>query len=115
LSPTGDAAFVVIVESLGGIIMDPRMPDSAIEQVLAMKPAGSQVERIELTWKEHTIEGVAFNMPVNGERVTSYSAQIPLRLEAIQINLAAPPGMEAEAKTILSQILDTVAGKAIWE
>ncbi len=115
LSPAGDTAFVVIIERLGGVIKDLTMPDSAIEQVLAMMPAGSRAERIELSWKGRTIEGLASNMPINGERVTSYVVQIPLKLEAIQINLAAPPGMEAEAKAILSQVLDTLAGKAIWE
>jgi hypothetical protein len=97
----------VTVARLGGIIGQGHLDPTKI-------PGITGVKVFQRKWKTFDLEVFEGHLATGGLRVTSWGAQIPLRREAIQINVCVPEGKEARADALLGELLAGLDGPSNW-
>jgi hypothetical protein len=65
-------------------------------------------------WKSFNIQVIEGEVALGDVRVAVRSALIPLKKEAIALNVAVPSGKEAEADALLTQLLAGLDGPSNW-
>ncbi len=65
-------------------------------------------------WKSHTIRKAKAGMELNGERIVVLIVQVPLKPEAISINVAGAESNQEELSTLLLGVLASLDGESNW-
>ncbi len=105
--PTGnEGALVLGVGRMHGTLAR----DSHIK--VDLLPKGSRLE--DYVWRGFHVEGARVPIDANGTQLISHRVQIPLRPEAIQIEVTGRLEDDLAAKDLLSQLVASVDGKSDW-
>jgi len=75
-------------------------------------PAKSQL--LTVRWKGLDIDAIRTDTGQTGTSITVYTAQVPLRREAIQVIVAGPSARATEALAILNSVLGSLKGETNW-
>ncbi len=75
-------------------------------------PAKSQL--LTVRWKGLDIDAIRTDTGQTGTPITVYTAQVPLRREAIQVIVAGPSARATEALAILNSVLGSLKGETNW-
>jgi hypothetical protein len=75
-------------------------------------PPASQL--LTLRWNGLDIDAIRTDTAQAGTPITVYTAQVPLRKEAIQLVVAAPRARATEALATLNAVLDSLKGETNW-
>jgi len=75
-------------------------------------PAKSQL--LTVRWKGLDIDAIRTDTGQTGTPITVYTAQVPLRREAIQVIVAGPSARATEALAILNSVLRSLKGETNW-
>jgi hypothetical protein len=59
-------------------------------------------------WKSHTLDVFLFEMPENGDMISSWCAKVPLADEAIMIKVSGLKGDEGQYRKVLTHILKSL-------
>ena len=81
-----------------------------------LKPADlpRQSQLLSVKWKGLDIDAIRTDTGRTGTAITVYTAQVPLRREAIQVIVAGPSARAAEGLTILNPVLGSLKGETNW-
>jgi hypothetical protein len=101
---------VIGIEHLGGVIGREKLDGKSIPPGLPTTNVSMETE----TWKEFEINVFSMQMNTNGYLVHGYSAQVPLKKEAIQINIAGLESRRAEIREYLRFVLANLDGESNW-
>lgn len=75
-------------------------------------PAQSQL--LTVRWQGLDIDAIRTDTGQTGTPLTVYTAQVPLRREAIQVIVAGPSARAAEGLAILKSVLGSLKGETNW-
>ena len=75
-------------------------------------PAKSQLMTVR--WNGLDIDAIRTDTSQGGTAITVYTAQVPLRKEAIQLVAAGPSGRATEALATLNSVLGSLKGETNW-
>jgi hypothetical protein len=75
-------------------------------------PAKSQLMTVR--WNGLDIDAIRTDTAQTGAAITVYTAQVPLRKEAIQVVAAGPTARAQEALAILNSVLGSLKGETNW-
>ena len=75
-------------------------------------PAKSQL--LTVRWKGLDIDAIRTDTSQAGTPITIYTAQVPLRKEAIQVVVAGPRARATETLAILNSVLGSLKGETNW-
>ena len=75
-------------------------------------PAKSQL--LTVRWKGLDIDAIRTDTGQTGTPITVYTAQVPLRREAIQVIVAGPSARATEALALLNSVLGSLKGETNW-
>jgi hypothetical protein len=86
-------------------------PDLPLE---SFTQKGVQFELEPVTWKAYTLHRARAVMDVGGVRVVVLNVQVPLKPEAIAINVAGAESNEKELSSLLLGVLSSLDGESNW-
>ena len=75
-------------------------------------PAKSQLQTVR--WNGLDIDAIRTDTSQTGTPITIYTAQVPLRKEAIQLVVAGPSARATESLAILNSVLGSLKGETNW-
>jgi hypothetical protein len=75
-------------------------------------PAKSQL--LTVRWNGLDIDAIRTDTGQTGTAITVYTAQVPLRREAIQVIVAGPSARATEALAVLNSVLGSLKGETNW-
>ncbi|SRR6266849_4130861 len=75
-------------------------------------PAKAQV--LTVRWNGLDIDAIRTDTAQTGTPITVYTAQVPLRKEAIQVVVAGPSGRATESLATLNSVLGSLKGETNW-
>ncbi len=101
---------VIGFEHLGGVLGRERLDVKDVPGGLGLKNATVERE----TWKDLEIDVFSTDMNSNGFDIHAYVAQVPLKPEAIQINIAGLATRKTEVREYLRFVLANLNGESNW-
>jgi hypothetical protein len=108
------AVFAVNIERLGGRIGKESIQPEHFGVLKQMLPPGAKVEKFQAPWKDYMLDGFSMTYEVNKLPMATYTIQVPLAREAIQVNAAAPADHSSECRELLHGILRSLRGISNW-
>ncbi len=105
----GSPYFVVTTTRLHGMIGREHLDPSKVHL-----PGGKAVRVRQQKWKSFDIDVLEGEVEQEGVQMSVLGARIPLRNEAIQLNVTGPRGKEAEAQSLLTELLAGLDGPSNW-
>jgi hypothetical protein len=113
--PGGSANISINIGRLGGTISKEPTSPRDIEKMRKKLPKASTIEVVQKSWQGYPVEAFISRIPLGGTTLTTWSVQIPLAREAIQIHIAGPTETKEECQSILDQLLSSLKGKSNWD
>lgn len=98
---------LLIIEKLGGTLGRERLEEKQM-------PPGFTGKIFITTWQEFEVEGFETPGILDGSNFMTYTVQIPLKGEAIQVAILGPEDRKDELKLLLRQVLDNLNGESNW-
>jgi len=104
-SQSSQGAFVLCVQRMHATLGREHLKSTDL-------PAKSQL--LTVRWKGLDIDAIRTDTGQTGTPITVYTAQVPLRREAIQVIVAGPSARATEALAILNSVLRSLKGETNW-
>src|SRR6266511_4035176 len=104
-SQSSQGAFVLCVQRMHATLGREHLKSSDL-------PASSRL--LTVRWPGLDIDAIRAETSQAGAPLTVYTAQVPLRREAIQVVVAGPGARAPEALTILNSVLGSLKGETNW-
>lgn len=104
-SQSSRGAFVLCVQRMHATLGREHLKSSDL-------PAKSQL--LTVRWNGLDIDAIRTDTGQTGTPITVYTAQVPLRREAIQVIVAGPSARATEALAILNSVLGSLKGETNW-
>jgi hypothetical protein len=104
-SQSNQGAFVLCVQRMHATLGREHLKSSDL-------PAQSQLMTVR--WNGLDIDAIRTDTSQGGTAITIYTAQVPLRKEAIQLVAAGPSGRATEGLAILNSVLGSLKGETNW-
>jgi len=104
-SQSSQGSFVLCVQRMHATLGRERLKSSDL-------PASSRL--LTVKWQGLDIDAIRTDTSQAGAPLTVYTAQVPLRREAIQVVVAGPGARAPEALTILNSVLGSLKGETNW-
>jgi hypothetical protein len=104
-SQSSRGAFVLCVQRMHATLGREHLKSSDL-------PAKSQL--LTVRWNGVDIDAIRTDTSQAGTPLTVYTAQVPLRKEAIQVVVAGPTARATEALAILHSVLGSLKGETNW-
>ena len=104
-SQSSQGAFVLCVQRMHATLGREHLKSTDL-------PAKSQL--LTVRWKGLDIDAIRTDTGQTGTPITVYTAQVPLRREAIQVIVAGPSARATEALAILNSVLGSLKGETNW-
>jgi hypothetical protein len=101
----GEGSFVLCVQRMHATLGREHLKSSDL-------PAKSQLMTVR--WNGLDIDAIRTDTSQGGTAITIYTAQVPLRKEAIQLVAAGPSGRATESLAILNSVLRSLKGETNW-
>lgn len=101
---------VIGFENLGGVIGREKLDESSLPP--GVRGMDMTFERAQ--WEEFEIDLMVLRMADNGVDMISLAAQVPLKPEAIQVNIAGPQSQEQQVRGYMRAVLDNMEGESNW-
>ena len=102
-----DVGVVIVIERLRGTIGRERLDPSHL-------PRGIVGRVLTLQWKDFELDGFELAEEVHGIRTISYTVQVPLKREAIQIRVAGARDRSDELLRLTNALLASLQGETNW-
>jgi hypothetical protein len=107
--------MVINIECLRGTLSKEPLGREALAAMRGQLPPGGEVGPITVQWKTHWLTGFAVRLPMNDMQCCSYSVQVPLAREAIQINVGGPADSGQRCYELLTYVLTGLNGLSNWD
>lgn len=109
-SPEGDqrVGVFVLITRLGGVIGREKLD---IKDIAGRNP---EVTVQAARWRGFDIEVIRVPEEIQGVRLVTLNAQVPLRPQAIQVGVVAEASREEEARQVLDAVLERLDGETNW-
>src|SRR2546425_8217888 len=104
-SQSNQGAFVLCVQRMHATLGREHLKPSDL-------PAKSQLMTVR--WNGLDIDAIRTDTAQTGAAITVYTAQVPLRKEAIQVVAAGPSARATETLAILNSVLGSLKGETNW-
>jgi hypothetical protein len=106
--PSDDTPDISLgIQPLGGVIGREHLKTEDV-------PKGLNGRVFLAKWKGFDVDGIESRMTVEGYDVLSLGVQVPIRTEAIQVNVAGLASREKELRQYLSEVLASLDGQTNW-
>jgi hypothetical protein len=102
---TGEGSFVLCVQRMHATLGRDHLKSSDL-------PAKSQL--LTVRWNGLDIDAIRTDTSQAGTPITVYTAQVPLRKEAIQVVVAGPSARATETLATLNSVLGSLKGETNW-
>jgi hypothetical protein len=99
--------FAIVVEHMGGTIGRERLGRGDF-------PAGSQARLHTVRWQGFDIDAIEIPEEAGGIALATIKAQVPLKPEAIQVNVVGPRDRRDESLALVNQLLGGLRGESNW-
>jgi hypothetical protein len=103
-------ATLFSVEAMRGTIGRDLITPAELEAMRARMP----VNLGHAPWKGFTLETFEMRLEKEGHQMFSIATQVPLEPVALQLDFAAPIGLEAELRKDQARVLASLEGKSTW-
>jgi len=103
----GDTPVLLLIFRMRGIIDRDRL-------TMQSMPEDFKGSLFVVTWRGIEVDGILTPETVNGIHVNNNIVQIPLRREAIQVNLVGRADREESLQVLLRRVLDGLDGESNW-
>jgi hypothetical protein len=118
LAPSGAPETVVIINRLYAPMKpemlkpSPKDLEDFKKGLLVSAPNALLAETTGEKWKSHKLCVFLTEMPLKGEMISSWSTQVPLAGEAIQVQVVGPKDAQDRSRQVLKYILGSLQGNS---
>jgi hypothetical protein len=102
---SGEGSFVLCVQRMHATLGREHLKSSDL-------PPRSQL--VSVRWSGLDIDAIRTDTAQAGTPITVYTAQVPLRKEAIQVVVAGPSARATETLAIMNSVLGSLKGETNW-
>lgn len=111
----GEPTTAINIERLGGTIRPGPVTSEFYEGLRRSLPPDAQVQQEKMPWKTHQLDVFGLEFSLSEGAVCTWSVQVPLAREAIQINVGGPMAAREECRALLRTLLTGLQGLSNWD
>lgn len=111
----GRGNIAVVISNLGGTISQTPFSKKHLAYMKKNYPEGTKLQHQFINWNNYKVDLIKATMSLNNIHVKTYSIQLPLVKEAVQLNLSTTMAFsDQENMEMLKEILHSFKGKSNW-